>query len=71
MSDFFTSRFFPCTALALIGMFIAAVGYVNFNEFAASSVELGLSRLTLPAVIGTVAVLFSIAGVLCSFRHSN
>lgn len=41
MGEYFTNRFFPGPALALIGILLAVAGYVNFDGFAASSVELG------------------------------
>lgn len=71
MREYLTSYFFPGPALALLGVFLAVAGYMNFDGFAGSSVELGLSRLVVPAVVGFVAVLFGAAGFACTiFRRS-
>lgn len=71
MREFLTNYFFPGPALSLLGILLAVAGYMNFEGLAASSVELGLSRLAMPAVVHVLAVLFGAAGFACTISRDN
>lgn len=71
MREYLASYFIPGPALALLGVLLAIEGSMNFDRFADTSVELGLSRLVVPALVGFVAVLFGAAGFACTiYRRS-
>lgn len=71
MREYFTNYFFPGPALAMVGVLLAVVAYVNLDGFASTGIELGLSRFAVPALVNGLAILFGVVGFCCTIRRHN
>lgn len=69
MREFFSTYFFPGPALALLGVYLAFVAYLNDTGLSQSSVELGLPSAALVVGVNAIAALLSVVGFCCTVGH--